>query len=388
MATASADGGGPVKQPEDGSNLFVAGLAPTVDDEALQKPFERFGRIISAKVMLHVDTAVSRGFGFVLFQRAADADAARAALDGTTIDGHEGTLQVSVSKHRGENLTAESRVVYVRNIPASVAGTERVAELLAQFGPVEKVQPRNPAAAGSDKPPTNIVVTYDSVATARAAVAGIHGKKPFPECVAPLLAKVEEPQGLREQRLRARRSGGAKAANDGASPSPGVESPGVAAPERLTVSPGLLHAPPAVPAPAHQGSASATPQSVSAAGSPNDTSALLHTGLLPPGGMVPLLGTPSVPMAPQPLALPGASWAAPAMPGMLPQYGAMVPPQGFAACPPIPGMLPMAQGFPAPMMHPGFAPPPQPAYFAPPMMAAASPLPQTTAFGSAPFRPQ
>eukprot|EP00672_Neobodo_designis_P026820 CAMPEP_0174850970 /NCGR_PEP_ID=MMETSP1114-20130205/21239_1 /TAXON_ID=312471 /ORGANISM="Neobodo designis, Strain CCAP 1951/1" /LENGTH=134 /DNA_ID=CAMNT_0016085467 /DNA_START=265 /DNA_END=665 /DNA_ORIENTATION=+ len=42
--------------PVAGSNLFVAGLAPTVDDEALAAAFAPYGTVLSAKVMLHVDT--------------------------------------------------------------------------------------------------------------------------------------------------------------------------------------------------------------------------------------------------------------------------------------------------------------------------------------------
>ena len=59
-AAAPAADALPSASPEPGSNLFVAGLAPAVDDAALEQAFSKFGRIMSAKVMLHVDTAVSR----------------------------------------------------------------------------------------------------------------------------------------------------------------------------------------------------------------------------------------------------------------------------------------------------------------------------------------
>jgi len=194
--------------PEAGSNLFVAGMPSTVDDESLAAAFAPYGTVLSAKVMLHVDTAASRGFGFVLFARAAEAERAMNALQGTAIAGHGGRLQVSVSKHRGENLTAESRVVYIRNLPAALLGSDELAAFLGGFGPVDRVtsRPGNDAQHGGAPNCTNAVVTFGSVEAARACVAACHGKRPFAQCVVPLLSKMEEPQTLREQRLREQRS--------------------------------------------------------------------------------------------------------------------------------------------------------------------------------------
>eukprot|EP00672_Neobodo_designis_P014431 CAMPEP_0174882992 /NCGR_PEP_ID=MMETSP1114-20130205/85043_1 /TAXON_ID=312471 /ORGANISM="Neobodo designis, Strain CCAP 1951/1" /LENGTH=392 /DNA_ID=CAMNT_0016118393 /DNA_START=558 /DNA_END=1732 /DNA_ORIENTATION=- len=194
--------------PEAGSNLFVAGMPSTVDDESLAAAFAPYGTVLSAKVMLHVDTAASRGFGFVLFARAAEAERAMNALQGTAIAGHGGRLQVSVSKHRGENLTAESRVVYIRNLPAALLGSDELAAFLGGFGPVDRVtsRPGNDAQHGGAPNCTNAVVTFGSVEAARACVAACHGKTPFAQCAVPLLSKMEEPQTLREQRLREQRS--------------------------------------------------------------------------------------------------------------------------------------------------------------------------------------
>jgi RNA recognition motif-containing protein len=204
--------------PQAGANLFVAGLTPTVDDVALEAAFAQFGEIQSAKVMLHVDTAVSRGFGFVLFKHPEHANAARACMHGKPMpNGHGGRLQISVSKHRGENLSAESRVVYVRNVP-TVIPQDQLEVFFRHFGDVEKFQVRGTRAANSvstlsmssnnlstDASLANIVVEFATAAAARACVAATHGKMPFTECSMPLLAKVEEPQQLRDQRLKATR---------------------------------------------------------------------------------------------------------------------------------------------------------------------------------------
>jgi len=197
--TASGRGAGwHLEEPEEGSNLFVAGLARTVDDEALERTFARFGAVLSAKVMLRVSTGASRGFGFVLFSSAQEAERAMHALQGTAITGHGGRMQISASKHRGENLTAESRVVYVRNVPEALADSRRFEDFMRGFGAIEKRVSR----PHERMPTVNFIFTYDSVAAARACIAGVHGKSPFPECAVPLMAKMEEPLTLREQRLR------------------------------------------------------------------------------------------------------------------------------------------------------------------------------------------
>jgi cold-inducible RNA-binding protein len=45
--------------------LFVAGLPYDLDDAELEEIFEKFGKVISAKVSIDRETGKSRGFGFV-----------------------------------------------------------------------------------------------------------------------------------------------------------------------------------------------------------------------------------------------------------------------------------------------------------------------------------
>lgn len=54
-------------------NLFVAGLPYDLDDAELEEIFEKFGKVISAKVSMDRETGKSRGFGFVQMENAADA---------------------------------------------------------------------------------------------------------------------------------------------------------------------------------------------------------------------------------------------------------------------------------------------------------------------------
>ncbi len=45
--------------------LFVAGLPYDLDDAELEEIFEKFGKVLSAKVAIDKETGKSRGFGFV-----------------------------------------------------------------------------------------------------------------------------------------------------------------------------------------------------------------------------------------------------------------------------------------------------------------------------------
>ncbi len=80
------------------NRLFVGGLPWAVDDNGLQDAFASFGEITDCKVITDRDTGRSRGFGFVTF---ADAEQAQAAIDG--MDGQElggRPIKVNVARER------------------------------------------------------------------------------------------------------------------------------------------------------------------------------------------------------------------------------------------------------------------------------------------------
>ena len=54
-------------------NLFVAGLPYDLDDAELEEIFEKFGKVLSAKVSMDRETGKSRGFGFVQMEKESDA---------------------------------------------------------------------------------------------------------------------------------------------------------------------------------------------------------------------------------------------------------------------------------------------------------------------------
>ena len=58
--------------------IFVAGLPYDLDDAELEEIFEKFGTIVSAKVVMDRETGKSKGFGFV---EMANENEAREDID-------------------------------------------------------------------------------------------------------------------------------------------------------------------------------------------------------------------------------------------------------------------------------------------------------------------
>jgi RNA recognition motif-containing protein len=69
------------------ARLFVGNLTYSTNDEVLRGAFAPHGELISATVVLDRVTGQSRGFGFVEYGSAADAQRATEAMNGTTMDG-------------------------------------------------------------------------------------------------------------------------------------------------------------------------------------------------------------------------------------------------------------------------------------------------------------
>lgn len=69
----------------DYTNLYIKNLDLNVKSADLFEQFRKFGRIISARVMKNAQTKQSKGFGFVSFSKADEAQKAKADMDGVCI---------------------------------------------------------------------------------------------------------------------------------------------------------------------------------------------------------------------------------------------------------------------------------------------------------------
>jgi RNA recognition motif-containing protein len=80
------------------TKLFVGRLSFNTTDEGVQKLFEAYGVVVSAKVIFDRDTNQSKGFAFVEMQDDEAAQKAIKELDGKEFEGR--TIVVNVSRPR------------------------------------------------------------------------------------------------------------------------------------------------------------------------------------------------------------------------------------------------------------------------------------------------
>lgn len=112
-------------------NLFLCYLPPSFDDYRLYQLVAQHGIVVSAKVMMDLNTKCSRGFGFSLMASVDDAARARQALDGLAIEGKR--LQVRFAAPPANDSLASAV-----SAPLRTADPEEVSEAIA---PVAIVQP-------------------------------------------------------------------------------------------------------------------------------------------------------------------------------------------------------------------------------------------------------
>ncbi len=80
--------------------IYVGNLSFDTNDEQLNKIFQPFGQVTSARVITDKFTSRSRGFGFVEMENNEEADKAIAGLNGKEVDGR--ALKVSEAQPREE----------------------------------------------------------------------------------------------------------------------------------------------------------------------------------------------------------------------------------------------------------------------------------------------
>lgn len=85
-----------------GTNLFVTGIHPRLNEQDVTQLFEKYGEVESCSIMLDPHTKESRGFGFVKMVASDQADAARDGLQGQQIEGR--TLSIEKAR-RGRPRT-------------------------------------------------------------------------------------------------------------------------------------------------------------------------------------------------------------------------------------------------------------------------------------------
>jgi RNA recognition motif-containing protein len=85
------------------SRLFVGNLDYSAVKEELVDIFAPFGSVASINVAIDRETGKPRGFAFVEYSNAADAQSAMAAVDGRDLRGR--TLRVSEARERTDSAS-------------------------------------------------------------------------------------------------------------------------------------------------------------------------------------------------------------------------------------------------------------------------------------------
>lgn len=80
------------------NKLYVGGLSWNSTDASLASAFAEHGEVTEARIVNDRETGRSRGFGFVTYVRAEDAQRAILAMNGTDLDGR--TIKVNEAVER------------------------------------------------------------------------------------------------------------------------------------------------------------------------------------------------------------------------------------------------------------------------------------------------
>jgi RNA recognition motif-containing protein len=82
-------------------NIYVGNLSYQVNDNTLQKAFEPYGTVDTARVVMDRDSGRSKGFGFVEMPNKEEAQAAINALNGKELEGRAITVNEARPKPSG-----------------------------------------------------------------------------------------------------------------------------------------------------------------------------------------------------------------------------------------------------------------------------------------------
>ena len=106
-------------------NIFIKNLDKTVDTRTLHDTFSQFGNILSCKVAMDEHTN-SRGFGFVQFETAEEANEAISKVNGMLLQDKRLFVGPFIPRSERESANGERRFTncYVKNLPDTVSDAD------------------------------------------------------------------------------------------------------------------------------------------------------------------------------------------------------------------------------------------------------------------------
>jgi nucleolar protein 4 len=178
-------------------SLFVRSLPASVTTEWLTEHFSQSYPLKHATVVTDPKTKISKGYGFVTFADAEDAQNAAVELNNSVLDGRQIKVEVAEPRHRenfqgGDQMPSSSKAaelraeqekrrreaqppkLIVRNLPWSIKEPEDLALLFRSYGKIKhadvpKRSPKVQAGFG--------FVVIRGRKNAEKAIAGVNGKE-------------------------------------------------------------------------------------------------------------------------------------------------------------------------------------------------------------------
>jgi cold-inducible RNA-binding protein len=77
------------------NKLFVNNMSFETKEEEIRELFKEFGEITELKMITDRETGRFRGFGFITFSSAEEANAAKEALNGKELNGREISVDIA-----------------------------------------------------------------------------------------------------------------------------------------------------------------------------------------------------------------------------------------------------------------------------------------------------
>ena len=130
-------------------SLFVRSLPANTTTESLTELFSESYPIKHATAVIDPATKQCRGFGFVTFADAEDAQRAKKEFNGRVVQDRKLRVEVAEPRHRQEGSEATPKVkperetqappkLIVRNLPWSIKGSHQLEKLFQSYGKVKQ----------------------------------------------------------------------------------------------------------------------------------------------------------------------------------------------------------------------------------------------------------
>jgi polyadenylate-binding protein len=126
----------PSKRRQGKGNVYISNLQKNIGNKELHDTFTQFGTISSCKVVVDVETGLSKGYGYVHFESEDDADEAIKVVNGRDIRGlHVYATHFVPRQERVKKRENSWTNVFVKNIPDSITEDE-ILQVFRKYGEI------------------------------------------------------------------------------------------------------------------------------------------------------------------------------------------------------------------------------------------------------------